>query len=229
METFSFSINNPNNFLIAKDYQMIPFGHRCTSALACKYANIRNTSLPFDWNMSVYPSKIIKVIENNFEDFIPDVHNNIFVNKYDIHLVHFNPNLNIGIQEYQRRINRFNTIINQAKKIYFVYINEDYLYDDVYRLDEFNDKIFNEMLEFERFIKKKYTHIDYNILYFNFKQYDIPKDSNIINIVLHSIKFYDHRVGGHPYEEFRSFCGCILSGLFNTKLTLGYDGNVFNN
>lgn len=225
---FSYVINNPNNFVIKNDYVIIPFGHRCSSALACKYANIRNFSLPFDWTYPLFPNKIVKVLENNFIDFIPDVHNGIFHNKYDFLLAHFNPNINDGVEEYKKRIDRFIDIINQPKKIYFVYINEDYLYNNSYRENEFNDKIFNEMLELEKFITNKYINIDYNILYFNFKHHNIPTNSNIINIVLHTTNLYDTEDSA-PYEYLRNYCGKILSELFNTNLILGYDVSVFNN
>ena len=224
---FSHKINNPNNTIIKNDYYVIPFGQRCTPALACKYANIRKFSLPFDWNIPLLPNKIQNVLENNFDDFIPDVKNNIFNNKYDICLAHFNSNINDGIDEYKRRIDRFNNIINQSKKIYFIYINEDYLYNEQYRRDDFNDNIFNEMLELEKFIKNKYINIDYNILYFNFKHHNIPINSNIINIVLNSTNLYEKEQFA-PYEEFRNYCGEILAKLFNTNLTIGYDCTVFS-
>ena len=223
---FSYVINNPNNFIISNEYFIIPFGHRCASALACKYANIRKFSLPFDWSLYLFPNKIQKVLENNFDDYIPDVYNNVFINKYDISLEHFNSDIKAGVEEYKRRIDRFNNIINQPKKIYFVYINEDYLYNDNFRQIEFNDKIFNEILEFEKFIKEKYVNIDYNILYLNFIQNNIPLNSNIINIVLNSTKIFDTHINA-PYENLRNYCGKILTELFNTKLTLGYNHNTF--
>ena len=64
---FSYVINNPNNFVIKNDYFIIPFGHRCSSALACKYANIRKFSLPFDWTIPSFPKKIQTVLENNLK------------------------------------------------------------------------------------------------------------------------------------------------------------------
>lgn len=225
---FSHIIDNPNNFIIKKDFHIIPFGHRCASALACKYANIRNFSLPFDWNVPLFPKKIQKVLENNFDDFIPDVYNGIFKNKYEILLAHFNSNLNDGVEEYKRRIDRFNDIINQPKKIYFVYINYDYLYNEHYRTDEFNDNIFNEMLELEKFIKDKYINIDYNILYFNFKKNNVPKKSNIINILLNTTNLYDAHINSLD-EGFLNYCGKILSELFNTNLTIGYNNDTFKN
>jgi hypothetical protein len=227
---FSYKINNPNNFSIdvKGDYYAIPFGHRCSSALACKYAHMRKFSLPFDWTIPLYPCKIIKVLEEDFEDYIPDVRNDVFVNKYDFELAHFNEDIDAGIEEYTRRIERFRDIIQHPKKKYFVYINEDYFYDEKYRQNDFNDNIFNEMLELEKFIRNKYANIDYNILYFNFIHHNIPADSNIINIVLNSTEVYNDRKAS-PYEDFRNFCGKILSELFNTDLLTGYDISVFNN
>lgn len=217
---FSFYINNPNNFIIQKDFTAIPLGPRCTSAIACKYASIRHFSLPFDWIFPLLPKKVQSILENNFNDYIPDVHNGIFHNKYDIELVHFNSNKHIGIEEYKRRIERFNNIINSPKHIYFVFINEDYLYNTPFRQEEFTERTFQEMLELEIFLKCKYPNINYNILYFNFKHHDIPTNSNIINIVLscnaNAIAETDRN---YPFDEFRTFCGNILSNLFNTNIT----------
>lgn len=226
---FSHIINNPNNFVIENnDYFVIPFGHRCTSAIACKLANIRKCSLPFDWTFPLFPDKIQQVLENNFDDFIPDVYNGQFCNKYGFSLVHFNKNIKIGVEEYKRRIDRFNDIMSQPKKKYFVYINEDYLYNKNFRTDEFNDNIFNNMLKLENFIKNKYINIDYNILFFNFKNYNIPTNSNILNIVLNTSKLYNIE-NSAAYHKLRNYCGKILSELFNTKLTFGYNNNIFNN
>jgi hypothetical protein len=189
---------------------------------------MRKFSLPFDWTSPAFPKKIQNVLENNFEDFIPDDHNGIPHNKYDICFPHFNSNINNGIEEYKRRIERFNDIMSHPKKKYFIYINEDYLYDSNYRGDEFNDRIFNEMLELEKFIKNKYINIDYNILYFNFKHHNIPEDSNIINIVLHTDNLY-HNHDNAPIEDLRYYCGKFLSNLFHTEMTYGYDENTFRN
>jgi len=228
---FSHTINNPNN-LVVDDYgneiTVIPFGHRCTSALACKYSNIRKYSLPFDWIMPLFPNKIKNILENNFDDFIPDVRKEVISNKYDVTFHHFNSDHDKGIEEHNRRIERFTKIINDNKKKYFVYINEDYLYDANYRDDVFNNNAFNEMLELEKYLKSKYINIEYTILYLDFEHHEIPSNSNIINVVLNSTKVYNNR-NVSPYEDFRNYCGKILSELFNTTLTLdGYNSSIFN-
>lgn len=226
----SYNLNNSNNIKIDlnEEYYVIPFGHRCTSALCCKYASLRKFSLPFDQTIPLYPNKIKSVLKNNFKNFIPDVDKNIFINEYNIKLAHFNKDLVKGRHEYIRRIERFNKIINENRKIYFVYINEDYLYSTNYRDKDFNNKLFLEMLELEHFLNKKYPNIKFIILYFNFFNHCIPKDSKIINIVLKTNKIYNSNREA-PYENFRCFCGKILSNIFKTKYISGYDNNIFNN
>jgi hypothetical protein len=227
---FSYEISNLNNHIINNnDIAVIPFGHRCTSALACKVANLRVCSLPFDWTFPSFPSKIKKVLENNFDAFIPNVHHNIFKNKYDITLKHFNSDLDKGIIEYIRRIKRFNNIIRSNKKLYFIYINEDYLYDVNFREDEFNDNIFNEMLDLEKYLKENFINMKFNILYFNFKKHDIPEDSNIINIILETTNLYESEIDA-PLNEIRFFCGEVLTKIFNTECEKElYNNDTFNN
>jgi hypothetical protein len=216
MIPFHYKINNPNNFKIKRqEYNIIPFGHRCPSAMICEYAGLRKMALPFDWCLRAHPDKIQKVLANNFKDFIPDVHKRIFLNKYQISFPYFNRNnIDIDIEKYNRRIDRFQHLINSKEQIYFVYSNEDYLYKSIYREKDFNDKIFNSMLKLESFIKTTYVNINYNILYFNFIQHDIPKDSNIINFVLTSESITDE-----PSElminTFRYYCAGILSKIFD--------------
>jgi len=214
----SFKINNPNNIIIntKEKYNVIPFGHRCSSAIILKYASLRKFSLPFDWTIPLHPDKIQNILENNFEDFIPDVKNNIFENKYGVILSHFDDDILNGIKQYERRIERFNRIIKENKKIYFIYTNEDYIYSRKYREKEINDKIFFDMLELEKFLKKKYLNINYTILYFNFFEYKIPKDSNIINIVLKTNKVYDN-ICDNNFNNYRLYCAKLLSNIFKTK------------
>lgn len=214
---FKYKINPDIIINNTEDCYVIPFGHRCCSASAIQFASLRKMSLPFDWTIPLFPKKIKNVLENNFKDFIPDVHNNIFFNKYDFYLAHFNKNIDEGIKQYERRIERFKKIIIEDTKIYFVYINEDYLYNETYREKEFNDNIFSQMLELELYLKLKYPKINYNILYFNFFEHEIPKESNIINIVLNTNITYKKILNTSPIEEFRRYCGKILSIIFKSE------------
>jgi len=106
----SYKINNPNKLRVNKNKcHVIPFGHRYTSAIATKFAGLRNFSLPFDWTYSLFPDKIKNVLQNDFEDYVPDVHNNIFHNKYDFRLAHFNDNI-------QKASMNMRGVLNDLKK-----------------------------------------------------------------------------------------------------------------
>ena len=78
------------------------------------------------------------------------------------------------------------------------------------------DNIFLQMLELELYLKKKYPKINYNILYFNFFEHKIPKESNIINIVLNTNITYN-KSKGSPFEKLREYCGEILSIIFKSE------------
>ena len=217
---FSFRIPNINKLKIErKNSNFVPFGHRCSSAVILNFSSLRKYSLPFDWTSPSYPKKIQSVIENNFDNFIPDVQNNIFCNKYDIFLAHFNKNIREGIKQYERRIERFKNIMREDKYFYFIYFNEDYLYDEKYRDENFSQNLFMEMLELEKYIKKKYNITNYNILYFDFIEYKVPNDSNIINIVINTKKIWNDPKESE-YAKLRIFCAKILSMLFNTNMSI---------
>jgi hypothetical protein len=119
---FSYKINNPNNFIIKYDNcYIIPIGHRCATSLACIYAKIRNFSLPFDWGIPWYPKTVQKILENDFKDFCNfKCHENGYIHNPTYHFgsSHFNKDINILVDSYNRRIKRFNNIINEPKKKY---------------------------------------------------------------------------------------------------------------
>jgi len=222
---YHYEISNPNRIQLDtnKEYTIIPFGHRCTSALACKFANLRKMSLPFDWVTPLFGNQMKTILENQFNDFIPNVREQQFSNKYGVRFDHFNHNIEEGILEYTRRIERWFRIMNDTTTKYFIYINEDYIYDPEFRSESCNDARFSEMVELEQFLKKTYPSMEYAILYFNCKKHVIPVDSNIINIV-----FDPNNIPTNRIEEFRYECGEILSTLFHTSMSPGYSSEIFH-
>lgn len=209
------------------EYYVVPFGHRCTSALATKFAMMREFSLPFDWLDTAFPGKIHQMIESNFQDFIPSFYTGTNRNKYDVIFPHFNPNIELGIEEMTRRIDRFRNLLQDTKKLYFVYIAEDYLYDPNHRDKKFCDEISNQMIELDKFITHKYPSLDYSILFFQFEnEYSLPLGSKIIPITLYCEQF-SPSFENSPYGLFRDFCGKILTELFHTHLDLGFSMDIF--
>ena len=199
------------------DYHIIPIGHRCTSAIACKNASLRKYSLPLDWVDTAFPIKIVKVLENEFHDFIPDVMNHCYRNKYNIEFPHFNKNKEIGIEEIKRRIDRFQTLLKDDIHKYFIFINEDYLYNLSFRDKDYNQTFLDDMYRIEAVLKKQNPNIKYNILYFDFVEHSIREGSHIIPIKIHSNNLFDTEECCKIFWEFRTFCGSILSEIFQTK------------
>jgi hypothetical protein len=161
---------------------------------------------------------MFKGVKNNFEDFIPDVKNNVFRNKYGISLAHFPEDKDEGINQFKRRIKLFNEIFQSNKTKVFVYINEDYIYSEKNRKKEFNDDIFSQMLELDLYLKEKLKN-NYIILYFHWKKEKIPSNSNIINVVLNAKELFNDTESAHKNNliyNFRNYCGEILGNMFKT-------------
>jgi len=211
------------------EYYVIPFGHRCTSALATKFARLRHCSLPLDWLDTAFPGKIQQVLENDFQDFIPPFYTGTNKNKYDILFPHFNPNIDLGIEEMNRRIDRFRNILTQdTKKVYFVYIAEDYLYEPSHRDKSFCEEISNQMIGLDTFMTNQYPSLDYSILFFQFEnEFALPPSSKIIPITLYSENPFFPSFENSTYSLFRDFCGTILTELFHTNLDLGFSMDIF--
>jgi hypothetical protein len=218
-----FSHEFDSSFNLVENYEVVPFGYRCHSAMICTNAKLRKHSLPFDWVIPLTPKKIINILENDFVDFIPnDISNNIsygedgapiLKTKYGIQLAHFNKNIDEGVNEYMRRIERFRSIMKENKKKYFIFINQDYLNELRFRNEIFNKEKYKEMLELSEYLKKKYKEMDFCILYFDFVKHEKVNNSNIIQIVFSTDKYYLTEKESSAIE-FRKYCAEVLSQMF---------------
>jgi hypothetical protein len=201
------------------DFDVIPFGHRCTSALACSFASLRKTSLPFDWVIPAHADIIMKILKNDFTDFIPaDIRDGNMVNSYGISLAHFPKDIEEGISAYNRRIRRFKKIMENGKRKYFVYMNEDYLYRAKYRHPKANHKNFMDMLELETYLRQRYANLDYRILYFDFVEREVPLNSCILHVTITTDQLFDNPQGSTK-ELLRIYLGKVMSEIFVTEFT----------
>jgi hypothetical protein len=214
-----FSSEIPNPIKLDKCVTF-PIGHKCSSALSANIAGIRHFSLPLDWCEHLFPKKLIRVFENNFEDFLPDKleelvrenTSNVFYykNKYDIHICHIDINKQDEIiRAYKRRVLRAIELLSGTGNICFLYINEAYLWDRDFRSEEFNKKTFDELVELDTYIKTKYPTINYKILFIDFVKHKVPIESNIVMITVKSRALYDVHLDD-PVNEFRNYCAKII-------------------
>jgi len=201
------------------EYDVVPFGSRCTSAIACHYAQLIKESLPFDWAIPLLPARTQNILEENFQHFIPsNIGEKRARNTYGVGLAHFDAHENRqdGIDIYNLRVERFNKLMQSSKHKYFVYVNEDYLYNKAYRGEVFNKGAFEEMLSLEDYIKGRYPHFSFNILYFDFVSHKGIEGSSIVPFVIETGKFWDQPIGS-TFPSFRKYIGKALCGLFKTE------------
>jgi hypothetical protein len=219
---YTHTFNNPNNIKINDlyNYDIVPIGNRCYTASSCIRANLRVYSLPFDWICHTLPSTLKEILENDFNGFIPDVINSSFINKYDISFPHFDEDIDKGILDTTRRIERFKTLLKSSPKIYFIHLSFDYIIDKSWQTNEFNHNLMSNFVDLDYFLRKKYPHLNYTLIVFTFKKYDyLPRDSNIFQIVLtcnepYNFDSFDEKKFTKMTHELIEHCGNILKQLF---------------
>lgn len=178
------------------------------------------------------PSTIKTILENNFTDFIPDVENGLFINKYDIWFPHFDKDLDKGIIDTQKHIENFKRMLTLPTKIYFIHSSFDYTVNKFWRTSEFNHNLMSNFVDLDHFLRVKYPHLNYTFIIFTFKKYNyLPHDSNILQIVLKrtsydNIDIFDNHSDPNWHIEFTKimkaltqYCGNILKDLFNVQKT----------
>lgn len=208
-----YSILNPQNISFLKGKPVISIGIRCTSAIACRYAGLRKMAMPFDWTIPTTPAVVQNVLQEGFKDFIPDVANELFVNKYGIRLAHFNPNRNMGIQAMKRRIARCMQLLNTySGRIYFVYTHEDYLYDPTHRTKTYTAERHDEMVRLYNYICETFPRLDIVVIYIDFADHPIVPSANIVHIKISVDRTCDdpHKPDPTLFVPFRKLCGDIL-------------------
>jgi len=107
--------------------EIISLGYDCTVARNARELNLRTSSYPFDWMVSMNTIKTFESIKNDFEGFtdivsrkkIGDVE--YYVNKYDmVFLHHSHLTLEELKQEFEKKINSFRRALNNCENILFV-------------------------------------------------------------------------------------------------------------
>lgn len=127
-----------------KEYtHAVSLGYSCNIALDLERFGLRTQSSPFDWVITNDFSKVIKLIEDDFLDFLDDKNiyqyrglYNYYVNtKYDVHFFHdfdsyhsYYKQVDKIFNKYTRRIERFYLSI-KSPTLFFRYIKDQEEYD----------------------------------------------------------------------------------------------------
>ena len=208
--------------------EIISIGHRCTSQIAINnHFKAKQLTSPFSWVNNYNVRNIVDIIENNFLTYLENsvsgkTHLEENLNyKKGSSFGHYDIKNELIINSFSRKINRFINILNDKQNLYlFVYINEDYLYNEDYRNNV--DENYENLMDLNNLILNKYPCLKFNILNICFKERDNYK--NIIN-VLYDIKFQTiNRVDwirnmslrSKLENIFRRDCGIILTNFIQS-------------
>ena len=144
--------------------EYIPIGIDCDIAFMCKEFNMRKTAYPFD-HIVTYDG-ITKILENNFNNFIPkinenNINNHVFDKNYNTKFIHDNFLLQEDKDKYKRRIDRFLKILNTNKKI--VFIKKGHSIHHHNELDNIVNE-YEEVKKLNEYLKTNYKNLDYEIV-----------------------------------------------------------------
>jgi hypothetical protein len=144
--------------------EYIPIGIDCDIAFMCKEFNMRKTAYPFD-HIVTYDG-ITKILENNFNNFIPkinenNINNHVFDKNYNTKFIHDNFLLQEDKDKYKRRIDRFLKILNTNTKI--VFIKKGHSIHHHNELDNIVNE-YEEVKKLNEYLKTNYKNLDYEIV-----------------------------------------------------------------
>jgi hypothetical protein len=152
---------------------IIPIGVDCVPSIKMIKNNLRKMALPFDWNV-VY-NGIHKIIENDFEGFIPEIDETTELKtvkslneKYDIFFMHHFSHLDYDadVLKYNRRIDRFSDLLKTSQDE-IVFLRKGH---GIWNHTEHNGKYNNLENEventnkLEKCLKEKYPELNFSIV-----------------------------------------------------------------
>ena len=167
----------PTQFVDFNEYEyIVSFGNKCPTAMILKELNIYSVSFPFDY-IPTTPELILKYLQSQ-DEFYPT--KNVVRTKDDVWFGHFdiNDKYNETIEKFKRRFARLFDILQNKKKILFVYTSEADIYNDVYLTNTFKNSKLN--------LTNYYDNInDDNTLFlsYRFKQNYIDYIKNLISFI----------------------------------------------
>ena len=145
---------------------IISIGVDCGVAEMLKKYNLRKTAYPFDWIVTYHG--VSEIIKNNFIDYIPEINDkteiidgkpNIFNDLYGTKFIHDNFPDKKEYEKYERRIKRFNDILNSKEDIIFIRKSHAYHNHKEYSIK--ND--YEEVIEFDNYLQEYYPNLKYTI------------------------------------------------------------------
>ncbi len=136
--------------------EIVGLGIDCQIANYLKLNNLRNHAYPFDWIVTY--TGVTDIIKNKFKDFLISVSDNKVQNIYDCLFLHHN--LTTDKNMYERRIDRFNSLLISNKRVMFIrashynhHHNEHKIIDDV-----------EDCVELDKYLTETYPLLNFKLI-----------------------------------------------------------------
>jgi hypothetical protein len=169
----------PNKFLNYNDYEyVVSIGNKCPTAIILKELNIYNESFPFDY-IPTTPCLILKYMKNQ-DDFYPK--KNIVRTSDEVWFGHFdiNENYDKTIETFKRRFTRLFGLLQNKKKILFVYTSEADVYNEMN--NKYNNNYYN-LSKIVEYIIETYKYENFKILCIHTNK-SFPDTNNMVNFTI---------------------------------------------
>ena len=168
-----------SKFLNHSEYDyIISIGNKCPTVMILKELNIYKESFPFDF-IPTTPKLILKYLQNQ-NDFYPKknivrTNDNVWFGHYNIDDKYIET-----IETFERRFRRLINILNEKKKILFVYSSEADIYNE---MNNRYNKNFDDISKIVEYIIEKYKYDNFKILCIHSNKSFIDTN-NIINYTI---------------------------------------------
>jgi hypothetical protein len=169
----------PTKFLNYNDYEFIvSIGNKCPTAIYLKELNIYKQSFPFDY-IPTTPYLILKYLQNQ-NDFYPEKNivrtsDNVWFGHFDI-----NEKYNETIETFRKRFDRLFDILNNKKKILFVYTSEADVYNEMN--NKYNDN-YNQLCKIVEYLIETYKYDNFKLLCIHTNK-SFADTNNIVNYTI---------------------------------------------
>ena len=175
----------PETFININDYDyIISIGNKCPSTLLLRSLNLYKESFPFDY-IPTTPQLILKYLKDT-SDFFPE--RNKIRNISGVWFGHFNiiDKYDETLETFKRRFNRLFEVLQNKKKILFLYTCEADIYNELN--NRYNNN-YDELSNITDYIKNTYKYDDFIILAVHTNK--IYKNTkNIINYTINVPNIY---------------------------------------
>ena len=142
--------------LLSQDAVFVSLGSFCGTAGALIWCGLRKAAFPFDWLISFDCEAIIRILEDDFREFLNEIYfvpfgpaNHLSHNYYHLEFIHdgvfdfdqYPANMERLKTKFQRRIERFRQLNELRGKVYFIREAYEFSANDPHRRYKFKDNV----------------------------------------------------------------------------------------